>query len=145
MGMELLLVRLTPGQAEAIVANPELLRLVFPEDEQEALPDVLASLDIDSDTLMEDYLQIARILDESVEEYEWMRKAANGTGSTIRFDFGYEDVFVLSPGEVAEIAAGLDAEEWLRPNSDEAWPVLAVATFYREAAKQGSGIIGGVG
>ena len=145
MGMELLLVRLTPGQVKAIVANPDLLLLVFPDDEQAALPDVLTPLDIDADTLMEDYLQISELLDESVEEYEWMRKAANGMGSTIRFDLGYDDVFVLSPGEVAEIAAGLAAEEWFRPDSDEAWPVLAVASFYREAAKQGRGIIGGVG
>ena len=145
MGMELLLVRLTPAQQEAIAADPQLLRLIFPEEENAPLPGVLASLDIDADTLMESYLHVSAILDESVEEYEWMRKAANGMGATIRFDYGYEDVFVLSPEQVAEIAAGLDAEEWLRPDSDEAWPVLAVATFYREAAKLGRGIIGGVG
>jgi hypothetical protein len=145
MGMELLLVRLTPAQQEAIAADPELLDLVFPEDEQTAFPGVLAPLDIDADTLTESYLQISAILDESVEEYEWMRKAANGTGTTIRFDYGYDDVFVLSPEQVAEIAAGLDAEEWLRPDSDEAWPVRAVATFYRDAAMLGRGIIGGVG
>jgi hypothetical protein len=108
MGMELLLVRLTPAQQEAIAADPELLDLVFPEGEQAPLPGVLASLDIDADTLMESYLDISAILDESVDKYEWMRKAANGTGTTIRFGYGYEDVFVLSPERVAEIAAGLD-------------------------------------
>jgi hypothetical protein len=55
MGMELLLVRLTPAQQEAIAADPELLDLVFPEDEQAPLPGALASLDIDADTLMESY------------------------------------------------------------------------------------------
>ena len=30
MGMELLLVRLTPAQQEAIAADPQLLRLIFP-------------------------------------------------------------------------------------------------------------------
>ncbi|MFG1609111.1 hypothetical protein [Actinoplanes sp. NPDC049265] len=145
MSMELLLVRLTPAQQEAIAADPELLDLVFPEDEQASLPGVLASLHIDADTLEENYLEISAILDESVEEYEWMRKAANGTGTTIRFDFGYGDAFVLSPEQVAEIAAGLDAEEWLRPDSDEAGSVLAVAAFYRDAAALGRGVIGGVG
>ena len=145
MGMELLLVRLTQAQQETIVADPELLDLVFPEDEHDPLPGVLASLNIGADTLAESYLEISAILDESVEEYEWMRKAANGTGMTIRFDYGYGDVFVLSPEQVAEIAAGLDAEEWLRPDSDEAASVLAVANFYRDAAKLGRGIIGGVG
>jgi hypothetical protein len=143
MSMELLLVKLTPSQADTVVASPAILRDIF-EDDVDALVPPLSLLDFEADILDLNYLHISRYLDTEAEEGPWMRKAANGAGTSLEFDFGYGNGWLVRPPEVREIASGIEQDGWFDPDPDLSGDILALATFYRTAAEQGRVIIGGI-
>jgi hypothetical protein len=107
--------------------------------------DDVARLNEREDQLMEDYLGLARELNESPGRYRWMRAALEGTGAEIGFEYGYGNGFVLTAGEVADVAAGLVSEGWWSPGQDVVTIAHAVAAFYDTAARENRVVIGGIG
>jgi hypothetical protein len=146
MSMELLLARLTPVQVQVIAANPVLLANVFPQMDEgnQAMPSELSDLDVDAVTLTADYIEIADFIDNDDVGSGWVRAAVKEAGVPIEFEFEYGKAFLVSPSEVNDIADRVDDESWLGANSAAAWDAQAVANFYRVAADQGCGIVGGI-
>ena len=146
--MSLCLVKVSPALAGRITADPDLLDQLWPADEEDvppAEPDAeIAAIDRDQDTLFEDFLDISRQIDEKPAGYPWMRRALNGTGTEIEYDFGYENGFIVTAQEAAEIADGLTHEGWWRPGQEITLISHAIAAFYRSAAVAGRTVIGGV-
>ena len=142
MGMDLLLVKLTPAQAEAVLANPEVLNDVF--EEPETLPAPLAELDQEADVLDVNFLHISRYLDTEAAESPWLRKAVNGAGTILDVDFGYENCWHLTPPEVREMVAGIEQDGWFDPDPHLNGDVEALVNFYRTAGEQGRAVMGGV-
>jgi hypothetical protein len=141
--MVLYLVKVPGSVAERIVARPELLDQVWEEAEVE--DDGVARLDEERDKLMEDYLGLARDINERPERYPWMQQALNGIGAEIPYDFGYSQAFVITPEQAGAIAAGLAEEGWWRPGQEIVTIDHAIAAFYTDAARDGRTVIGGIG
>lgn len=146
--MSLCLAKVPPALAERIEADPNLLDQLWPEyeeDEPAGEPDAeIAAIDRDRDTLFEDYLHLRREIDKEPDRYPWMRRALEGTGTELDYDFGYGNGFKVTAQEAAEIADGLASEGWSRPGQQATWVSQVIAAFYRSAADEGRIIVGGV-
>lgn len=142
--MSLCLAKVPPALAERIEADPALLDQLWPEydeDEPATEPDAeIAAIDHDRDTFFEDYLGIRR----EIARYPWMRRALEGIGAEIAYDFGYGNGFKVVALEAAKIADGLALEGWWRPGQEVTLVSHAIAAFYRSAAAEGRTVIGGV-
>ncbi|MBL7255876.1 hypothetical protein [Paractinoplanes lichenicola] len=143
MSMELLLVKLTPEQAEAVSANPEVLNELF--DDPDDLPPPLSALDDEADLLELNYLHVSEYLDTEADESAWMRKAVDGAGTKLDVDLGYETAWLIGPAEVREITAGIEQDGWFDPDPHMSGDLQALATFFRTAAEQGRAVAGGIG
>src|SRR5690242_15358235 len=110
--MSLCLTKVPPALAARIAADPDLLELLWPEDEDESPAELdadIAAIDEDRDLFLEDYLFLAREIEQKPFGFPWMRRALHGTGVEIDYDFGYGNAFMVSAREAAEIADGLAA------------------------------------
>jgi hypothetical protein len=137
------LVKLPTALAARIQAEPDLLAQVWRKED--VVDDDVARLNQGEDRLMEDYLGLARELEESPGRYRWMRAALEGTGAEIEFEYGYGDGFVLTAGEGGDVAVGLVGEGWWSPGQDVETIAHAVAAFYDAAARENRVVIGGIG
>jgi hypothetical protein len=142
VSMTLYLVKVPPDLAARVAAEPDLLNQVWREDD--VVDQQVAALRED-DTLMEDYLDLGRMVNEQPGHYPWLEKALHGTGTEIAFEFGYGAGFVIAPQEAAGIAAGLAEDAGWRPGDEVVTIADAIAAFYLSAAENGRVVIGGVG
>jgi hypothetical protein len=140
--MTLYLVKLPPDLAARVAAEPDVLNQVWRDDD--VVDHQVAALQ-DDDTLMEDYLDLGRMVNEQPGRYPWLEKALHGTGTEIAFQFGYGAGFLVAPQESAGIAAGLAGEVGWRPGQEVVTIADAIAAFYSSAAENGRVVIGGVG
>jgi hypothetical protein len=143
MSMSIYLVKLPATLAARIEAEPNLLNQVWREEN--VVDDDIAALDKENDKLLEDYLDLARIMDERPERFPWMRKALHGTGREIAFEYGYGPGFVVTAPEATQIAAGLAEECGWRPGDEVITIDHAIAAFYASAGSEARTVIGGVG
>ncbi|GAA2687981.1 hypothetical protein Apa02nite_035430 [Actinoplanes palleronii] len=142
--MNLCLAKVLPALAERIKADPDLLDQLW-EESDEPEPDAeIAAIDRDHDTFLEDYLYVSREVDKEPARYPWMRRALSGTGTEIEYDFGYDNGFLVTAQEAAEIADGLALEGWWSQGQAVTLIPHAIAAFYRSAADEGRAVIGGV-
>jgi len=140
--MNLYLVKMPPDLAARVAAEPDLLNQVWREDD--VVDQQVAGLRED-DTLMEDYLDLGRMVNEQPGRFPWLEKALHGTGTEVGFEFGYGAGFLVAPPDAAGIAAGLTEEVGWRPGDEVVTIADAIAAFYSSAAEQDRAVIGGVG
>jgi hypothetical protein len=140
--MTLYLVKVPPDLAARVAVQPDLLNQVWREED---LVDQQVAALQDDDTLMEDYLDLGRMVNGRPGRYPWLEKALHGTGTEIAFVFGYGAAFLVAAHEVAGIAAGLADDVGWRPGDEVVTIVDAIAAFYVSASDQGRVVIGGVG
>jgi hypothetical protein len=86
VSMTLYLVKMPPDLAARVEVEPNLLNQVWREDD--VVDQQVAALQ-DDDTLMEDYLDLGRMVNGQPGRYPWLEKALHGTGKEIAFEFGY--------------------------------------------------------
>ncbi|GAA4963753.1 hypothetical protein [Actinoplanes utahensis] len=82
--MSLCLVKVTADLARRIEADPDLLEQLWNSEDDEPDPEI-AAIDRERDTLFEDFLDVSR----EAERFPWMKKALEGVGPEIDFDYGY--------------------------------------------------------
>jgi hypothetical protein len=140
--MTLYLAKVPPDLAARVAAEPDLLDQVWRE--VDVVDQEVAALQ-DDDTLMEDYLDLGRLVNEQPGRYPCLEKALHGTGTEIAYEFGYGAGFLVAAQEVAGIAAGLAEDVGWRPGDEVVTIADAIAAFYLSASDHGRAVIGGVG